>query len=106
MIRILASGDLMKIMNQKILLTMSPFLLSAAVIIIVIGCGKKEATGQKNAKIKNVLIISLDTTRSDYIGCYGSKFKGITPIIDAIAGEGIYFEKVTSPVPMTRSGHQ
>ncbi|MFC1854216.1 sulfatase [candidate division CSSED10-310 bacterium] len=53
-------------------------------------CGKSS-----HRPIKNVILIVLDTVRADTLGCYGNKL-GITPIIDAVASEGIRFEQAIS----------
>ena len=60
--------------------------------------------GLGGAEIRNVVLISIDTCRADYLGCYGYP-KKITPNIDAIAKEGILFENVISPVPVTLPAH-
>ena len=52
----------------------------------------------------NVILISLDTCRADYLSCYG-RFKGTTPNIDAFANESVLFEDVVSPVPLTFPAH-
>lgn len=51
----------------------------------------------------NVLLISIDTLRSDHLGCYGSKQK--TPNIDAFAGKSVLFENVISQIPLTLPSH-
>lgn len=59
---------------------------------------------EPSAKNLNVLVITLDTTRADRLGCYG--FKGIeTPNIDALAREGVVFERATATVPLTLASH-
>lgn len=63
-------------------------------------CGKAAGSG----KIRNVLLISIDTCRPDYISCYGYPLE-TTPTIDAIAGEGILFENVVTPIPLTLPAH-
>lgn len=55
-------------------------------------------------KIDNVILISLDTFRADFLSCYGYP-RNTTPNIDAIAAKGILFENVISPVPMTLPSH-
>ncbi len=55
-------------------------------------------------EIKNVIIISMDTTRADHLSCYGYPVR-TTPNIDAIAAEGILFENTISPAPMTLPAH-
>lgn len=52
----------------------------------------------------NVVLITLDTTRADRLGCYG--FAGVeTPRIDALAHDGVLFERVTASVPLTFPSH-
>lgn len=55
-------------------------------------------------KIRNVLLISIDTCRADYLSCYGYRRK-ITPNIDAVAKESILFENVVVPTPLTLPSH-
>jgi arylsulfatase A-like enzyme/tetratricopeptide (TPR) repeat protein len=52
----------------------------------------------------NVLLITLDTTRADRIGCYGYDKAG-TPNLDSLAGNGVRFENVYCPVPLTLPSH-
>ncbi|MGD9724427.1 MAG: sulfatase-like hydrolase/transferase [Pirellulales bacterium] len=51
----------------------------------------------------NVVLITLDTTRADHLGCYGSRFD--TPAIDALARDGVRFEQCYAPVPLTLPSH-
>ncbi len=55
-------------------------------------------------KIHNIILISVDTCRADFLGCYGYP-RNTTPNIDAIAKEGILFENVIAPVPLTLPSH-
>jgi arylsulfatase A-like enzyme len=52
----------------------------------------------------NVLLITLDTTRGDRIGCYGYA-DARTPNIDALASRGVRFAKAYAPVPLTLPSH-
>lgn len=52
----------------------------------------------------SVLLVTLDTTRADRIGCYGAK-DAATPTLDALAAGGVRFERVTSPSPLTVPSH-
>ena len=52
----------------------------------------------------NVVLITLDTTRSDHLSCYGYS-KPITPNIDALASSGIVFESATTQIPLTGPAH-
>ncbi len=49
----------------------------------------------------NVLLIMLDTTRTDCLGCYGTQ-DGVTPNIDRLASESLLFEQAVTPEPLTR----
>ncbi len=52
----------------------------------------------------NLVVITLDTTRADRLGCYG--FAGIdTPNIDTLAAEGVLFDHATATVPLTFPSH-
>ena len=51
-----------------------------------------------------MILISIDTCRADYLGCYGDP-RPITPYIDDLARESILFEQVTASVPLTLPSH-
>lgn len=52
----------------------------------------------------NVILITLDTTRADHLGCYGYN-KVETPTIDAVAKSGVVFERAYTTVPLTLPSH-
>lgn len=52
----------------------------------------------------NVLLISMDTTRADYLGAYGRQ-EAHTPHIDSLAAEGFLFRRHLTPVPITLPAH-
>ncbi len=52
----------------------------------------------------NLLIITLDTTRGDRLGCYGYD-EAVTPRIDALAASGTCFERAFCPTPFTLPSH-
>ncbi len=52
----------------------------------------------------NVLLVTLDTTRADRLGCYGSS-RARTPNLDALAASGVRFENVYCQVPLTTPSH-
>ena len=54
--------------------------------------------------IRNVIFISIDTCRSDYLSCYGYP-RQTTPNIDHLADQGVLFENTISPVPITLPAH-
>jgi len=52
----------------------------------------------------NVVLITIDTLRADHLGCYG--YKQIkTPNIDALAADGVLFERAFAVVPVTLPSH-
>ncbi|MFT5052914.1 MAG: choline-sulfatase [Chlamydiales bacterium] len=51
----------------------------------------------------NVLLITLDTTRPDYMGTYG--YESPTPGFDDIASQGIRFDRATSASSLTPVSH-
>lgn len=62
----------------------------------------RSQTTKKN--IRNVLLISIDTCRPDYLSCYGFHSK-TTPTIDATAKQAIVFTNAFTPVPLTLPAH-
>ena len=52
----------------------------------------------------NLLLVTLDTTRSDRIACYGNPDIG-TSTLDALAAEGVIFSRVTAVAPTTLPTH-
>jgi choline-sulfatase len=52
----------------------------------------------------NVLVITIDTTRADHLGCYGNKHIR-TPVLDTLAREGVLFEQAYSVQPVTLPVH-
>jgi arylsulfatase A-like enzyme/Flp pilus assembly protein TadD len=52
----------------------------------------------------NVILVSVDTTRADHLGCYGHP-KVRTPNIDRMAAEGVRFEECISSAPLTLPSH-
>jgi arylsulfatase A-like enzyme/Tfp pilus assembly protein PilF len=52
----------------------------------------------------NVLLITLDTTRADRLGCYGYS-AALTPTLDALAAGGVLFERAYTPAPLTLPSH-
>src|SRR5258706_7179862 len=62
---------------------------------------------QSPAQVKaapNVIVITIDTLRPDNLACYGDKLIS-NPTIDALAGDGVRFERAYTPVPVTLPAH-
>src|SRR5262245_18501901 len=52
----------------------------------------------------NVLLITLDTTRADRLGCYGYS-RAQTPVLDRPAKSGVLFEQARTVAPLTLPAH-
>jgi choline-sulfatase len=52
----------------------------------------------------NVLLITIDTLRADYLACYGRKSIS-TPNIDALAARGVRCTQAMAQVPLTEPSH-
>jgi choline-sulfatase len=52
----------------------------------------------------SVLLVTLDTTRADRLGCYGHP-GGATPRLDALARRGVIFGQAYAHVPLTCPSH-
>lgn len=70
-------------------------------VLFFVGCSKKV----ENQSLKrNVILITLDTTRADRLGCYGYT-PAQTPNLDALANNGTRFTNAVTHVPLTRPSH-
>jgi len=86
----------MKTRNTKIILAL--IVLAAAITAIM-------AYRHSSAPpIRYIVLISMDTTRADYLSCYGYQHN-TTPNIDAVAAEAIRFEQAIAPIPLTLPSH-
>lgn len=56
------------------------------------------------ARGMNVLLVTLDTTRADRLGCYGYDAAD-TPTVDSLAERGVLFEDAVTSVPLTLPSH-
>lgn len=52
----------------------------------------------------NLVVITLDTTRADHLGAYGSTTVK-TPVLDALAREGVLFDQAMTAAPLTLPAH-
>jgi arylsulfatase A-like enzyme len=56
------------------------------------------------ARARDVLLVTLDTTRADHLSCYGYP-RGTTPAIDRLARTGSQWVGAYAPVPLTAPSH-
>jgi len=75
--------------------------VAAAVFLFVAGAS---ACGSRASRPAGVLLITLDTTRADHLGCYGDA-SAETPNLDALAKESVRFGQAMAAVPTTLPSH-
>ena len=73
----------------------------AALLLLLCGLG---SCGSEPERGPNVLFVTLDTTRADYLGTYAS-VHGPTPAFDALAERGVRFEQAISSSALTPVSH-
>ncbi|UCG15971.1 MAG: sulfatase-like hydrolase/transferase [Phycisphaerales bacterium] len=73
-------------------------------VVVILGLGFLFRADPAAPEVPLVLLISIDTCRADYLGCYGCS-RETSPHIDAFARQGILFEHVLSPAPLTLPAH-
>jgi choline-sulfatase len=76
---------------------------SALFALTFAGAGAPAKT-PKSAPRPTVVLITLDTTRADRLGCYGRAGAG-TPNLDRLAASGVRFDDAWSPAPITLPSH-
>jgi tetratricopeptide (TPR) repeat protein len=73
---------------------------ACAAVLAAAACSR----GTGPFKGASVVLVSIDTLRSDRVGCYGYA-KAETPTLDALAREGVLFEEAFSHCPLTLPSH-
>lgn len=58
----------------------------------------------KGVEKPNVVLVTLDTTRADHLGCYGYA-PARTPQVDGLARAGVLFTQAASTAPLTQPAH-
>ena len=97
------NGPVPKPQKKFRLLVMAALFAVIAGFIVVFRVIRSPAGVKKDPGL-NILIITLDTTRADRLGCYGY-LKAGTPNLDALAAGGVRFENATCQVPLTGPSH-
>ncbi|MGA8314141.1 MAG: sulfatase-like hydrolase/transferase [Terriglobales bacterium] len=82
---------------------MKHFFQLITLLAVLLPCGLAAAVPPRQAK-PNVILITIDTVRADHVGCYGAT-NVRTPTLDALAHDGIVFERAISQVPLTWPSH-
>ncbi len=80
----------------------------AAALAVAIAVGvllwRSAVKGRPSGAGLNVLLVTLDTTRADHLGCYGRR-DARTPRLDRLAAEGVRFENAIADAPITLPSH-
>jgi len=78
--------------------------LVAAMLISALGCDRSETARLETNPGAPVVLISVDTLRSDRLPAYG--YNGVeTPVFDAFAADAITFERAYCQTPLTLPSH-
>ncbi len=83
-----------------------PILALLLLLVLPVGCGRKNAKRKASRVFPNapVVLISIDTLRSDRLPFYG--YKDVeTPALSALRADSILFESAWSHVPLTLPAH-
>lgn len=71
---------------------------------LLVLCGLSCGGGLRETGPYNLILISIDTLRADHVGCYGYS-RATTPRIDALAREGVVFDRTMSACCWTLPSH-
>ncbi|MGD9347602.1 MAG: sulfatase [Candidatus Aminicenantes bacterium] len=75
------------------------------VVFSLLGIAAMGSCKRQDHKVPlNVILITLDTQRADFIGAFDHG-KALTPNIDSLAKKGIIFTQCYSPIPITVPAH-
>ncbi len=83
------------------------FLAPVVIVILEMGIDRAFMTGlsiHRKASNRNILLISIDTLRPDFLGCYGATYEA-SPAIDQLAGRSLLYERTYSTSPWTAPAH-
>ena len=75
-----------------------------AALVWLAGCGSSGPPRHGAAEGFDVLLVTLDTTRADRLGCYGHP-TAATPTLDGLARGGVLFENAATVAPLTAPAH-
>jgi arylsulfatase A-like enzyme/tetratricopeptide (TPR) repeat protein len=79
--------------------------LALVVLVVIVGAvWLLHRPGIWSGDVGNVILISIDTCRADYLSCYGYR-RRTTPNIDRLAQESVLFTNAITPIPTTLPAH-
>lgn len=88
-------------MNRTPLSLALPRLVLLVLGLVPVAACTGDATAERP---RNLILISLDTLRPDYLSCYGHA-RETSPAIDALAARGVRFAQALSAAPWTLPSH-
>lgn len=68
-------------------------------LMVFSSCSEQEVSSKPD-----IILITIDTVRSDHVGAYGYE-RNTTPFIDSLAEQGTVFKHTITPIPITGGGH-
>jgi arylsulfatase A-like enzyme/Flp pilus assembly protein TadD len=77
-------------------------LLLAVLAVSAPAAARPERAAEKPPAPAAVVLLTLDTTRADYLGCYGG---AATPALDGLAARGVLWLDALTPSPLTLPAH-
>ena len=98
-----AEGGPARVGRRRWLAAAAALILIAAAVIVF---SRRGGPGREIRREEglNVLLVTLDTTRADHIGCYSDR-EARTPTIDSLAEKGVRFANAYCSVPLTLPSH-
>jgi arylsulfatase A-like enzyme len=90
--------------SGKVLLIILLIILIAAIIWIIVSLQQNPYSGKDLPGDLNIVLITLDTTRPDRLGCYGYRYAE-TSNIDRLSKQGIIFTQALTHIPITLPSH-
>ncbi|MGH0035426.1 MAG: sulfatase [Myxococcota bacterium] len=71
-----------------------------ALAAAVLGCGGLAGCAAERERPPALLLVTVDTLRTDHLGAYGSD-RGLTPHLDALAERSVVFDRAYAAAPFT-----
>ncbi len=96
----------MRFPEKRIWSTQGLAVLGLILLSLLTSCRREKSVQDQTKKPSrpNLLLVTFDTTRADYIGCYG-RSAASTPNIDSIAKRGVRFSSCRATAPLTLPSH-
>ncbi len=90
--------------GRRLVLPLALVAIVLTVSALLFGPALKRSFHLRRLKNCNIILITLDTTRADHLGCYNPS-RDLTPNIDALAAAGTVYERCIAQVPLTLPSH-